>query len=400
MTSRYLEQVVLGENRGLLSWLVRVALWPLSMFYRIGLWVYLFVYRIGLRKRCKLGVPVVSIGNLTFGGTGKTPAVQTLCRMLLEQGKRVVVLSRGHGGTARGAVIVSDGENILSNSAEAGDEPVLLARTLPGVPIVVGKDRRISGRLASERFSPDVIVLDDGLQYWQLYRDMDIVVLDARKPFGSGFVMPMGDLREPISGLRRAGIVLLSNSRSISNADYESLAKRISKLAPRAKIFRCAHEAVLFKNIETGEEVDLTWARKRDILAFCGIGKPLAFFDMLEGLGASVSRSMIFPDHHRLSDRDISSIIDEAAVCNAEAIVTTEKDIARFALNGRLCCGNAWETESLCCGNAGKAKPNDFRADKFPQHTRHIPNLYALIIQLEIEDSGSFAQYVTNRING
>lgn len=364
MASRYLEQVVLGENRGVLSWLIRMVLWPFSVVYRIGLWVYLSVYGMGLRKRYKLGVPVISVGNLTFGGTGKTPAVQTLCRTLVEQGKRVVVLSRGHGGSAKGAVIASDGEKILSDSAEAGDEPILLARTLPGVPIVVGKDRRVSGKLAIERFSPDVIVLDDGLQYWQLHRDLDIVVLDARKPFGSGFVMPMGDLREPLSGLRRAGVVLLSNARSISDVEYKSLTKRISRLAPEAKIFRCAHEAVSFRNIKTGEEADLTWVGRRGILAFCGIGKPLSFLDMLEGLGASVTRSVVFPDHHRLSYRDISSIIDEAAAGGAEAIVTTEKDIARL----------------------GECAP--------------IPNLYALIIRLEIEDSGSFTQYITNRING
>lgn len=386
MTKRYLEQVVLGENRGLISWLIRGLLWPLSVIYRIGLWMYLSIYRIGLRKRCKLGVPVISVGNLTFGGTGKTPAVQTLCRMLMEQGKKVVVLSRGHGGSARGAIIASDGEKILSNSTEAGDEPILLARTLPGVPIIVGKDRRVSGRLSIERFAPDVIVLDDGLQYWQLHRDLDIVVLDARKPFGSGFVMPMGDLREPISGLHRAGIILLSNSRFIKDAEYKALLTRISKLAPSAKIFRCAHEAVSFRNVETGEEADLSWAQGRRILAFCGIGKPLAFLHMLEDLGALVSRSVIFPDHHRLSEHDISSIIDEAAACSAEAIVTTEKDIARFG--------------ALCCGNADDAEPNDICKYKFPQHSRQIPNLFALIIKLEIEDHASFTQHITNRING
>lgn len=362
MSNRYLEKVVLGEDRGLASWLIRALLWPLSVIYRVGLWAYLSVYRIGLRKRCRLGVPVISVGNLTFGGTGKTPAVQTLCRMLAEQGRRVVVLSRGHGGSARGAVIASDGENILSDSAESGDEPILLARTLPGVPVIVGKDRRESGRLACKRFNPDVIVLDDGLQYWQLHRDLDIVVLDAKRPFGSGFVMPMGDLREPISGLQRAGIVLLSNADSLSH--YSAIANPISKLAPSAQLFRATREPVSFRSVESGECHDASWIEDRKILAFCGIGRPASFFEMLSKLGALVEANISFGDHYRLTKSDITRIIDEAREMETDVVVTTEKDIARL-------------------GDGVS-----------------IPNLHTLAIRLEIEDSSRFAEYIANRIDG
>lgn len=360
MANRYLESVILGENRSLISWVLRVLLWPLSLIYRAGLWVFLGVYRLGLRKRCRLAVPVISVGNLTFGGTGKTPAVQAICRMLVGQGKRVVVLSRGHGGSARGVVVASDGERILTDSVEAGDEPILLARTLPGVPVVVGRDRRESGKLACERFAPDVIVLDDGMQYWQLHRDLDIAVLDAKKPFGSGFVMPMGDLREPASGLSRAGVILLANTRAVGDAQYRALTDRIARLSPGASVFRCAHEPVCFVSVETGEQVGLEWAKRREVLAFCGIGRPVSFLDMLDGLGASVTRSIVFPDHYRLSDLDVKRIIDEAEACGAEAIVTTEKDSARLG--------------------SGIT----------------IPKLYALVIRLDIEDSASFAE----RVNG
>jgi tetraacyldisaccharide 4'-kinase len=369
MTARYLEKVILGEDRGPVSWLILALLWPPSMIYRVGLCAYLWIYKIGLRKRCKLGVPVISVGNLTFGGTGKTPAVQTLCRMLVERGKRVVVLSRGHGGSARGAVVVSDGERMLADSAEAGDEPVLLARTLPGVPVIVGKDRRESGRLACRQFRPDVIVLDDGLQYWQLHRDLDIIVMDAGKPLGSGFVMPMGDLREPASGLRRAGIILLSSARSLGNAEHDSLIARISKLAPNARVFGCTREPVSFIHVQTGEEHDLTWSKGRGIVAFCGIGKPWSFVEILEALGASVEASIVFADHYRLTQRDIDRIIDEAQTRGVE-VVTTEKDVARL---------------SPIRGNSESGP---------------IPNLYALSIKLEIEDSSRFAEYITNRIDG
>ncbi len=362
MSKAYLERVVLGEDRGLVSWLIRALLWPASVMYCIGLWLFLLPYRIGLRKRYRLPVPVLSVGNLTFGGTGKTPAVQTLCRMLTGQGRKVVVLSRGHGGSARGAVIASDGEQILADSAVAGDEPIQLARSLQGIPVVVGRDRRESGRLACERFGPDVIVLDDGLQYWQLHRDLDIVVLDARRPFGSGFVMPMGDLREPISGLQRAGVVLLNNTDSPGL--YSALADPISKLAPDAQLFRANREPMCFRCAETGECHDEDWIDERRTLAFCGIGQPSSFFDMLGKLGAMLEVGITFPDHYRLTKSDITRIIDEAGRSGAEVIVTTDKDLARL----------------------GEASG--------------IPNLHTLVIRLEIEDSSRFAEYIANRIDG
>jgi len=363
MPSRYLESVLLGENRGVFAWVIRALMWPLSLVYCGGLWVYLAAYKVGVRKRFRLGVPVISVGNITFGGTGKTPAVQTICRMLADQGKRVAVLSRGHGGSARGAIVASDGERIMANSTEVGDEPIMLARTLPGVPIVVGKDRRATGMLACSRFAPDVIVLDDGMQYWQLHRDLEIAVLDAKRPFGSGFVMPMGDLREPASGLRRADVVLVANAREIGDAGFQALVDRVEKLSGRASVFRCAHEPVCLVNPETGESTSLRWIKGRRVLAFCGIGRPRSFLDMLDGLGAVVPRSIVFPDHYPLSGVDLQRIIYEAEACRAEAVITTEKDIARL----------------------GTPIP--------------ITKLYALVIRLEIEESASLAQYIANRIN-
>ena len=360
---RYLEQVVLGEERGFLSWLIRALMLPFSLIYRTGLAIFLGIYSMGLRKRYRLGVPVISVGNITFGGTGKTPAVQTICRMLIDQGKKVVILSRGHGGSLKGSMIVSDGCNILTDSSEAGDEPMLLASTLPGVPVVVGKDRRDSGRLACREFDPDVILLDDGLQYWQLHRDLDIAVLDASKPFGSGFVMPMGDLRESVSGLRRAEVVLLTNTTGIDEARYAKIVESVSKLTSHSNIYRSAHKPLCFKNADNGETIALDWIRGRKIVAFCGIGKPSAFIDMLESLGASVARSIVFPDHYRYTVEDITRITGEYKQCGVEAIVTTEKDIARL--------------------------------DK----SNTIPDLIALSIELEIYERQKFTEHVSSRIN-
>lgn len=363
MAARYLERVVVGDERGVLSWVIRTLMWPLSVVYRAGLWLYLGVYALGLRKRWRLGVPVVSVGNLTFGGTGKTPVVQAICRMLRERGLRVVILSRGHGGSARGVVVVSDGDSILSDSSEAGDEPVLLARTLPGVPVVVGKDRRESGRLACERFAPDVILLDDGLQYWQLHRDLDIVVLDARRPFGSGLVMPAGDLREPVSGLRRAGVVLLSDSGGMVDAEFAGLEKRVRPLTREALVLRCARRPSSVRKARSDEEMGLEWLRRRRVAAFCGIGRPASFVEMLESLDAAIVGVLMFPDHHRYTAADLALIEDERNRGGAEAVITTEKDLARLG------------------GNAS------------------VRDLYVLGIELDIEERQRFAQYIANRIN-
>lgn len=353
----YLETVVVGEDRGVLSWAIRGALFPLTLLYCAGLFIFLLPYKLGIRKRYRLGVPVISVGNLTFGGTGKTPAVQAICRMLTRQGKRVVVLSRGHGGSAKGALVVSDGVSIVADSSESGDEPLLLAKSLPGVPVVVGKDRRVSGRLACELFEPDVILLDDGMQYWQLHRDLDIAVVNAAQPFGSGFVMPMGDLREPVHGLRRAELILMNA------AGDEDCSTELARVTLGSVVFRCARKPERFRCVATGEEHTVEWIRGRKAVAFCGIGKPSAFMDMLQSLGCDIVGSVVFGDHHRFSAEDIARIEHERELCGAEVVVTTEKDAAR--LDGST-----------------------------------IHDLYTLGIRLEIDDESSFEQYISGRVDG
>ena len=195
--------------------LLRTVLTPLAWGYQAISNGFLLTERWGLRKRFRplnvhgQPVPVIVIGNLSSGGTGKTPMAALVVGLLQAQGKRAVLLSRGHGGSneaGRVPRIVSDGNQVLLTPGEAGDEPVLLANYLPGVPLVVCRDRRQSAQLAIERFAPDVLVLDDGFQHWRLYRDLDIVLLDAQNPFDNGFVLPRGKLREPPSHLSRAGV--------------------------------------------------------------------------------------------------------------------------------------------------------------------------------------------------
>lgn len=359
----YIERVITGDERGAISRLIRLALWPLSLVYRAGLAIYLSLYSAGLRSRMRLNVPVISVGNLTFGGTGKTPAVQTLCRLLQERGKRVAVLSRGHGGSGRGIVVVSDGADILADAASAGDEPVMLARTLPGVPVVVGKDRRATGRLACETFRPDVIVLDDGLQYWQLHRDLDIIVIDAERPFGSGRVMPMGDLREPPGAIRRAGVVLINAPPAIGDAAWQRLLETVRSMTS-ATLLRCCRKPESLIRADTGEVLPLDRVSGRRVLAFCGIGRPPGFVEMLISLGARLEDTIVFGDHHAYGPSDVETVRRRLGETGADALVTTEKDLTRLA-------------------------PGVFGKD-----------LFALRVKLEIEESSRFADYVAGIVDG
>lgn len=359
----YLERVVTGIDRRFGAKLIRVLLWPLSMMYCTCLRIYLWLYKTGRRKQSQLPVPVISIGNLTFGGTGKTPAVITICRMLQKAGHRPLVLSRGHGGTSKHGVVVSNGKDILCNSKRCGDEPMELARSLPGVPVITGKDRRHSGKQACELFNPSVIVLDDGMQYWQLQRDLELVVMNAERPFGSGLVMPAGDLREPIRGLNRAGAILLNGAAEISKDARTNLINSLSTLAPGAPVFACSKIPYGFVDTRTGENFGVDWIRGRKVLAFCGIGSPESFERMMNEFGAKVLAFIAFRDHRKYTKQDIDRIITEKTNTGAEYIITTDKDASRLK-------------------------------------TKEMPdNLFVLEIELEVEETARFEEYITNRIN-
>lgn len=370
----YFEKVVTGEYNTAVARLIRALLWPLSLLYIAGLKAYLWLYKSGKRRQTRLAVPVISVGNLTFGGTGKTPAVITLCKMLQKSGQRPVVLSRGHGGTSKHGTVVTNGNDILCSGRRCGDEPMLLARTLHGVPVITGKDRRQTGRQASELFDPTVLVLDDGMQYWQLARDLDIAIMNASKPFGSGFVMPAGDLREPVTGLSRAGVILVNGLSELDNDKQSALREQVNKLAPEASIFACRRYAIGFTDAQYGEKLDVDWIRGKKVLAFCGIGDPHSFEAMLTDLGADIAAFVVFRDHVDYQAADMETVAAEKEKSGAEIVVTTAKDISKMS-------------PRTAAGRPLKKMP------VMPE------NLFVLDIELEIEDSERFEEYVTNRIN-
>jgi tetraacyldisaccharide 4'-kinase len=275
--------------------------------------------------------------------------------MLQDSGKKVVVLSRGHGGKAKSSVVVSNGFDITASLSSSGDEPMLLAKSLPGIPVVVGKDRRKSGRLAEELFNPDIILLDDGMQYWQLHRDINIAVLDAKHPYGSGFVMPAGDLREPIWGLNRADIIIINNKNS-----KECIKRELNLSSYHALVFKSIIVPVCFVNALNNEEESLDFIRNKKVAAFCGIGNPDAFFEMLNKLETNLIFKKVFSDHYIYSEEDLKQIKQSAA----DIIVTTEKDFVKLA---------KWQ--------------------------EIYDKLFVLRIKAEIEDNKRFEDHITSRIN-
>ena len=326
----YLLAVARGRP-GLMPTLLRGLLSAMAPVYCIGLELFLLPYHLGIRKRHRLPCPVLCIGNLTTGGTGKTPMTQAVCRLLHAAGRRVVVLSRGYGGANEyGCAVVSDGERLLLTAPEAGDEAYLLASTLPGIPVVVGKDRRVTGRLAWERFHPNVIVLDDGMQFWQLHRDLDIVLLNACEPFDNGWTFPRGLLREPPSHLRRAGIVVLTNAQRAGNAQVAAVQKQVAKLAPGVPVFTADLTPTGLRALAGKIEYPLAWLQGQKVAALSALGNPAAFEAMLETLGANVLARFRFRDHKQITDAELVRICQEAKSSNVEAVVTTEKDAVKL----------------------------------------------------------------------
>lgn len=313
----------------------RVLLAPLAV---LG-WVYgraqagrRWAYRRGLLSSFRAGVPVISVGNVTAGGTGKTPCVEAICRLLLAEGVRPAVLSRGYGGRLRGAwAAVSDGRELLLGAEVAGDEPLLLARRLPGVPVLVGADRRQTARAAVEQFGAEVLVLDDGFQHLRLVRDLDIVTLDARHPFGNGHCFPRGLLREFPRALAAADLVLVTRTRRSHPQRLETLRAEVGRLNPRAPVLRTTHAPLAVADLVTGDLRPLEVLRDLKVLAFAGIGTPEVFFQELEELGARVLEAVPYRDHHPFTRADLAQLERWAGLMNAQALITTEKDGVRLA---------------------------------------------------------------------
>ena len=326
----YLVSVSRGR-RGIVPALLRTGLAALAPVYCAGLEAYLLPYKIGIRQRTRLPVPVVCVGNLTTGGTGKTPMTQTLCRLLANQSRKVCVLSRGYGGAFEyGSEVVSNRKRVLLSAKEAGDEAHLLAKTLPGVPVLVGKDRRVTGSMAIEQFAPDVVVLDDGMQFWQLHRNLDIVLLNACEPFDNGWTFPRGLLREPPSHLRRAGIIVLTNTRRAGAEQVAKVKAQVARIAPNKPIFTADLAPDGLRAVAGKADYPNEWLNGQRIAALSAVGNPASFESMLGELGGVLAARFRFRDHQAITLPDLERVFDEARAAGASAVITTEKDAVKM----------------------------------------------------------------------
>jgi len=358
----YLESVAYNRRRDPAATIVRWILVGLSLIYRGVLALYLLPFRLGLRRQAHLGCPTISVGNISVGGTGKTPTVQYLCKGLAQAGWKPAVLSYGYRSSLSGRFgVVSNGQEILLMPETAGDEPVMLAKRLPGIPVLVGKDRASSGRTAIENLGANVLVLDDGFQVWKLHRDVEIALVRTTDPFDNGFVLPAGRLREPPSALRRADCIVAIGG-VCENSHRADLIRLLTDVAGEKPIVFARYEATNFYSLNDGTTIALRSLYGVKALALSGIANPSSFEETLKELGVEIVERKHFPDHHTYSQDDIERLKEMFTKSGADWVITTEKD-----------------------------------AIKLENHEMTIPAL-ALRIELRLENESTFWKLISEKI--
>lgn len=306
---------------------VRAAAAAASRLYGLGAKMRRNLYARGLLRTKRLPAPVVSVGNLTVGGTGKTPVVACLARLFQDRGKRVAILSRGYGGQNRDVTCISDGQNTYKKPPEVGEEPYWLARTLPGVAVYTGACRYAAGMAAWQEFKPDLFVLDDGFQHFQLHRDLDLVLLDADALFGNGYLLPRGPLREPHSALAAAHSLILTR---FDPERHQAQLAAIRAAFPDKPVLTAAISPVSVTAYPGGRTNAPAALRHRALMAFAGLARPEVFTATLQELGVDLKGYRVFPDHHAYSEAELDRLAAAARSLGAEGLVTTGKDWARL----------------------------------------------------------------------
>ena len=339
---KYLTKVILekgaDENQPFPMRALLAFLKALSFLFAFVVSVRYLLYKAGILRRYPLGIQVISIGNVTAGGTGKTPVTELFARTLAAKGRKVAILSRGYRRKEASwwqrmftqvidpPLVVSDGKRVRLDSAVGGDEPYMLASNLPGVAVVVDRDRVKAGRYAIKRLGCDTIILDDGFQYQRLKHSVEVVLVDATNPFGNGNMLPRGILREPVRHLKRADIIFLTKCRG----DVSETIAEIRKYNKKAEIVKCSHSPKVLKDVWSREEFPLSWLEGKTVCTLSGIASPKGFENSLRHLGAKVVWCERYADHHRYDSSEILYALNRTADMGSDALVTTEKDAVRF----------------------------------------------------------------------
>ena len=337
-----IERVITGDNENGYSWFVPF-LSMVSKVYGGAVKLRRIFYKKAVLNSKRLPCPIISIGNITVGGTGKTPMTIYVAQVVKQLGYKVAIISRGYKGKAeKVGGIVSDGKVLMMTPENAGDEPYMMANRLKDVPVIVGKNRFKAGRQAIRKFDPDIIVLDDGFQHLKLQRDLDLVLLDYRKPFGNGHLLPRGVMREPVSSLLCANAIILTRSDTVNDNEMSSSLKKLRSYERKKPVYRTFHHPFVYKinngekkkfetNIQETSRQSSDCIKGRTAFAFSGLADNHSFQQTVKSLKCNLSGFKEFPDHHPYSERDLDEILLAAKKSMSECIITTEKDYVRIA---------------------------------------------------------------------
>ncbi|MDR1173447.1 MAG: tetraacyldisaccharide 4'-kinase [Puniceicoccales bacterium] len=339
----FVTDVLYDRKKSLGTTCAAVVLLPLSFLFAMIVKLRRFLYARRIFTSNVLGCPVIVVGNLTLGGTGKTPVVEKIARELNERGRKVAILSRGYKSKSEPKwkafirwiahrdepppKVVSNGKSVLLDSEVAGDEPFMLAKNLPGVVVIVDKDRVKAGHYAINKFGADIIILDDGFQYFPLRGHVNLLLIDKTNPFGNKYLLPRGILREPISQIKRASYVLLTKSDNVSHG---SIIDMIKLYNPDAKIIECTHLSRNLSIIHDNEIKPVNVIEGKKIMVFSGIASPDGFENFLLQNGVEIVYKKRFVDHHRFSKNELENIFNIACARGAALAITTEKDAVRI----------------------------------------------------------------------
>ncbi|MBM4165779.1 MAG: tetraacyldisaccharide 4'-kinase [Ignavibacteria bacterium] len=304
---------------------LRKLLLPFSWLYGFGVMLRNYFYDVKIFKTTSVAVPVISVGNIVAGGTGKTPHVAYIVDVLCSAGKNVAIISRGYKRSTKGTFVVSDGKNIYGTATECGDEPYFLAQKFPEAIVIVDEHRVRAARIAVEQYCVDAIIMDDGFQHRTLHRDLDIVVLDTT--YKDDGLIPSGNRREPWSSLHRSNIVIFSRWNGTTNNDAIILC---AKKHTSAMIVKTKFETTSIRNFYTNEMKPIELLQNAVVVAFCGIGNPDSFFTILANNGAMVKEFIPFSDHHYFSENDIKCVLHIMKEKKVTYVLTTEKDAVRL----------------------------------------------------------------------